>query len=326
MIWPGAKALRQILNGPGSVWSIVTTNDTKLKSTDGRTNILLLGIGDPSHDGPNLSDTIILVSIDINTYDVALISIPRDVWIPSLKEKINSAYAVGETKQKGGGFILVKASASEILNVPIHYAARINFSGFKKAIDLVGGIDINVENTFDDFEYPIDGKENDLCNNDPEYKCRYEHLHFDRGMQHMDGQTALKFVRSRHAEGIEGTDFARSKRQQKVLLALKEKIVSPEIMFSPGKVPQILEIFGSSIDSDIDLSDTPKFIKLFTKVESSKIRSFLLDLGDKTASREGLLINPLPDEYNGAWILVPKNGTWEEIQQKLHDFLKTKAQ
>jgi polyisoprenyl-teichoic acid--peptidoglycan teichoic acid transferase len=321
-LFPAVKALSKVIKSPTSAWSIVS-NEGEIKSTNGRTNILLLGIGDPNHDGPNLSDTIIVVSINLKTYDIAMISIPRDIWIPSLKEKINAAYAIGEAKQKDGGFILADASVTELLNIPIHYSARINFSGFKKAIDLVGGLDINVENTIDDYKYPIDGKENDPCENDPEYKCRYEHLHIDKGIQHMNGELALKYVRSRHAEGTEGSDFARSKRQQTVLIALKNKLLSANTILDPKKVNNLLEVFGNSVSTDINAAEGPKFIKLAAKINGVKIRSFPLDTGDETASRSGVLINPpVTDDYGGAWVLVPKDGSWEKIQQQLQTFLK----
>lgn len=321
-VFPTVKALSKIIKSPTSAWSVVS-GDSEIKSTNGRTNILLLGIGDPNHDGPNLSDTIIVVSINMKTYDIAMISIPRDIWIPSLKEKINAAYAIGEAKQKEGGFILADASVTELLNIPIHYSARINFSGFKKAIDLVGGLDINVENTIDDYKYPIDGKENDLCDNDPEYKCRYEHLHIDKGIQHMDGELALKYVRSRHAEGREGSDFARSKRQQTTLIALKNKLMSVNTILDPKKVNNLIEIFGNSVSTNINTAESPKFIKLATKINGTKIRSFPLDAGDEAASRSGVLINPpVTDDYGGAWVLVPKDGTWNSIQNQLQNFLK----
>lgn len=327
IIYPTAKALRQIIRGPSSVLSVVRTKDTDLKSINGRTNTLLLGIGDPAHDGPNLSDTMIVVSIDLKSKDTVLISIPRDVWVPSLKEKINTAYAIGEAKQKGGGFILAKASTSEILNLPIHYAARVNFSGFKKAIDLVDSIDINVDDTFDDYKYPIEGKENDQCDGDLEYKCRYEHIHFDKGLQRMDGQTSLKYVRSRYAEGLEGTDFARSRRQQKILLALKNKILSLETFLTPGKISKLMEIFGDNIDTDIDLVDASKFAKLLTKVDMEKTRSFILDTGDEKTERAGLLVNPpISAEHKGAWVLIPRDETWETIQNSLYEFLTDQPQ
>jgi len=98
-------------------------------------------------------------------------------------------------------------------------------------VDLLDGVEVDVENTFDDYRYPINGKENDLCDGDPEYDCRYEDIHFDQGLQLMSGETSLKYVRSRNAEGDEGTDFARSQRQQRLLLSFKEKNIYSKIYF-----------------------------------------------------------------------------------------------
>src|SRR5579884_3030834 len=221
-----------------------------IKQTNDRVNILLLGIGGGTHDGPDLTDSIIVASYDLKTNDVVMFSIPRDLWLPSIQQKINAAYTVGLSKG-GDGLGYTENAIGDVMGIPIHYAVVLDFSGFSKAIDLVGGVDVNVPDTFDDYQYPIDGKENDLCgwkeqqmtltpdqakqlNVNPgplkvyidptgkvatdsaslDFSCRFEHIHFDKGMTHMDGTTALKFVRSRHALGIEGSDFARSRRQQ----------------------------------------------------------------------------------------------------------------
>ncbi len=230
---------QQALFGPGIAFSFLSSSHEDLKATDGRTNILLLGIGGVNHDGPDLTDTMLVASIDLKTFDTILISIPRDIWVDSISAKINSAYAYGEESKKGGGKILAQSAVSEVLGIPIHYVIRIDFSGFKKAVDLIGGVDIGVEKAFDDFEYPIEGKDYDTCgytekmieepntlgrsasasaqkliyldkngNQPPEgvnpYSCRFEHLHFDAGLQHMDGTLALKYVRSRKGTNGEG--------------------------------------------------------------------------------------------------------------------------
>src|SRR5690606_11303223 len=115
---------------------------------------------------------------------------------------------------------------------PVHYAMVMDFSGFKEVIDTLGGVEVDVEHSFTDTEYPIAGRENDLCDGDPEYRCRYETIEFKQGRQYMDGETALKFVRSRHAEGDEGNDFARSACQQRVISAIREKVLTTGILFN----------------------------------------------------------------------------------------------
>src|SRR3990167_8248929 len=188
-----------------------------LKTYNSHVNILFLGIAGEDRDGPNLSDSIVVVSYNLNANHLTTISIPRDVWSEALRDKINSAYAYGEAKKKGTGFILAKAEVESIIGQPIHYAAAVDFDQFEELINFLGGVEVNVENSFTDKEFPITGKENDLCNDDLEYKCRYKTISFTKGITLMDGQTALNFVRSRHAIGSEGTDFAREKRQQKTI-------------------------------------------------------------------------------------------------------------
>ena len=230
------KLSHKVVKSSSLALSFLKADTSSLKSNNGRVNFLLLGISGGDHQGNDLTDTMIFVSLDKKTADLALFSLPRDIWLGSLQAKINSAYHYGEEKEKGGGFKLAKQAVSELVGQPVHYSVLIDFDGFVKIIDLLEGIKIKVDRSFDDYQYPISGKENDDCQGDKEYKCRYEHLHFDAGLQLMDGQTALKFVRSRYAEGEEGTDFARSQRQKKAILALKDKLFSLKIMLNPKKL------------------------------------------------------------------------------------------
>lgn len=310
--------LRNFSLGSSIFWSVITNQPISVKETAGRTNILILGIAGGDHEGADLTDTMIFASINLKTYDTTMVSIPRDIWVESLGSKINAAYETGEKKRDGGGLILSKAVVSEILGQPIHYAILLNFSGFKEMIDLFGGLDIEVERVLDDYKYPITGKENDLCDGDPQYQCRYEHLHFDKGLQHLDGEKALKFVRSRQAEGDEGTDFARSQRQQKVITALKVKLLSQETLLHPGKVLSLKNILGENIITDIKTSEIDDFLKLAKKVNATKINNLFLDTGDEKTGREGLLTNPPAGNYDGAWVLVPASGDWNQIQQYIN--------
>src|SRR5205814_7952897 len=100
------------------------------ETTENRVNVLLLGIGGGTHEGPDLTDTIIFVSIDPNTKKITMVTIPRDLWVPELRAKINTAYTFGEEKQKGGGLVLTKATIGKVLNQQPDYAIKIDFSGF----------------------------------------------------------------------------------------------------------------------------------------------------------------------------------------------------
>lgn len=300
-----------------------------VQARDERVNVLLLGIGGGNHEGPLLTDTVIYVSIDPDRGKIALVTIPRDLWIPELQQKMNYAYAYGEAKQEGGGLILVKEVASRVVGQEIDYGVRVDFNGFIKAIDMIGGLEIDVERAFDDYEYPVRGKESDTCGFEGDeftkratseaaleaFPCRYEHLHFDAGVQHMDGGTALKYVRSRHAIGPEGTDFARSKRQEKVINAFIDKVLSAGTLLNPVKLVSLYDTFKGSIDTDIQQHEYDDFVKLAQKVKDAKTVTAVLDYGDDEKGQPGLLLNPpVGEQFNYQWVLIPREGTKDYLE------------
>ncbi|MBI4099570.1 LCP family protein [Candidatus Microgenomates bacterium] len=311
---------KEVLFGPVNVFSVVFQRPSELKSDAGQTNILLLGIGGPEHDGPNLTDTMIVASFKLPIDDktasatpaVNLISLPRDIYLDSLGGKINTAYAVGFEKGPDVGLVMAKATVSEVTGLPIHYVVVVDFSVFEKIVDIVGGVDVTVEREFTDKEYPLDGKENDQCGGDPEFKCRYETIQFSAGFQHMDGATALKFVRSRHADGDEGTDFARAKRQQLVLAALKAKLFSGNLLLSPSRILEIYNQLKTHINTDLSPNEANQIINVALKFRQAQFKNVVLGLDQ--------LENPPIDDRG--WILTPKGGDWSVV----HDFVKSTLQ
>jgi len=276
-----------------------------LKNHDGRTNFLVLGIrGFESADG-DLTDTIIFLSLDKKSTKAVLLSIPRDLWVESLQAKVNTAYHYG-------GFDLAKKTISEILGQPVDYMLVVNFESFGKMIDVLGGVTVDVQRAFDDYRYPIAGKENDLCDGDKELKCRYEHIHFDVGPQQMDGTTALKYIRSRNAEGEEGTDFSRSARQQQLLLGLKQKILTPEVYLNFPKMYQLFEVFQEYLTVDINRWEYGNLALLLKQIAWNQVKVAALD-GD-------LLANP-QNHSSKQWVLLPKTGNWAEIQKYVQGLL-----
>ncbi|MEK7154959.1 MAG: LCP family protein [Patescibacteria group bacterium] len=273
-----------------------------LPNHTGRTNFLLLGVSGGDREGKDLTDTIIFASLDIRTGDTVLISIPRDLWIPSLRAKINTAYHYGEERQPGiGGFLLAKSSLTEAIGQPVDFVVLIDFSGFAKAIDVIGGLDIQVDTSFIDSKFPIPGKETDPCE-----PCRYETISFTKGLQHMDGATALKFVRSRQAEGDEGTDFARSKRQEKLISAFKQKILS-----SPTKIFQLKRIFSQIVITDISSNLYFPLFKLGLKAVRQPLRSFSLS--------EPLLSHPpISAVQDYQWVLLTNPNVAKYVESLLH--------
>ncbi|MFZ2199338.1 MAG: LCP family protein [Microgenomates group bacterium] len=274
------------------VRGVIKNPENSLISYQGRTNILLLGMGGVGHEGGDLTDSILFISLNLSSKDATIISIPRDIWVPSLAAKINTAYHYGNEKRPGGGLDLAKSAVSETLGVPVHYAIALDFQGFVKAIDALGGIDVVVDNAFDDYKYPVPGKETA----EPE-SARYEHIHFDAGSLHMDGSTALKFARSRHAEGDEGTDFARGNRQTKIIAAFRNKSLSTSTIFSNSVLADLKSSITSSINTDIG------------EVEQGGLFKVLISLGStnniNNLSIADYLINPKsPKPYGGQWVLL----------------------
>lgn len=280
-----------------------------LKSYNNRVNILFLGIAGADREGPNLSDSIVVFSYDLKSNHLITISVPRDIWSDALRDKINSAYAYGEAKKKGAGFILAKAEIQAIIGQPIHYGTAINFDQFEELIDFLGGVEVNVENSFTDKEFPIEGKENDLCNDDPEYKCRYKTVSFTKGLTLMDGQTALNFVRSRNAIGSEGNDFAREKRQQKVIEAIKNKLIA---FIKNNKISQykkLYELADKLVKRDIDNQQLAILFKNIILKRNFKQEKIVLS--------DGFFVNPETDlsRYDYRWVLIPVKDNIEIIHK-----------
>lgn len=282
-----------------SAWKLT---QMKLPQSSGRTNFLILGVGGGTHEGADLTDSMTVVSVRENPPDVAVVSIPRDLWISSLRAKINTMYHYGQEKQPGGGLILAKSTVSEVLGIPIHFATLVDFSGFEKVIDALGGIEIDVLNSFEDQKYPIAGKENDVCET-----CRYETIKFEKGKQIMNGQTALKFTRSRYSESDEGSDFARSKRQEQVMKAIREKIVQ-----NPLKVIDLQKLAKEIIKTDASPDLYPAIVKLGLAVYKTSIRS---------TSITQLYTPPISPKYDLQWVLMPKNDDYSIISSYIKDFL-----
>ncbi len=269
---------------------------------DGQVNVLILGIGGVGHDGPYLSDTMMLAQIrptknngsDDEKGKATMISIPRD-YLVNTKEfgqrKINSVFAetFAKTKdwEKSGQATIDVVEKMSGLEIP--YFAVVDFAGFKKTIDLLGGVDITVDNTFTDYTYP---------DNSNGY---IPAVTFKAGHETMNGERALIFARSRHAAGPEGTDFARSARQQKIIQAAKNKLVSLNIIADAGKINELFTIVGDHFHTNLSAGELIRLYTLTKDFGNDQVTSLSLD-------PETNLICPEILESNGAYVLTPCPG------------------
>jgi len=221
-----------------SIVAKISTNSWQLSSpaadASGRTNILVLGEGDPDHAGKGLTDTMLVMSIDSVSHRVAYTSIPRDlrVDIPGYgTSKINAANVYG-------GVALAEQTVANTLAAPINYYIDTNFSGLKDIVDAVGGLTIDVKAKLVDSEYPCADNQYKSCG-----------LDIEPGVQHMDGARVLQYVRCR--KGTCGNDFGRAARQQEVLGLLKPKLLDFSLVWHPIKLSRIVSALHQSMQTDL---------------------------------------------------------------------------
>jgi LCP family protein required for cell wall assembly len=260
-----------------------STIENNQVANEQRINIALYGYGGAGHDGAYLSDSIMVISIQPDATgpaQVAEISIPRDWDVPMYNAagkkvdqgKINQAYSDGVLDGDGGvpagqedaGGAMADAALSHLLGIPIDYFVGLDFTAFDQGVDAVGGIDIDVPVSFVDPQYPS-------CDADT---CPYETIRFKAGEQHMDGAIALEYARSRHGDNGQGTDFARSQRQQQILTAVKAKVLS---IGGIGDLPSLLDALGGNVDTNMSLDDVEAIYNLVKGVNSAAILHIGLD-------------------------------------------------
>lgn len=264
---------------------------------DDRINILLLGIGGEGHDGPELTDTIILGSVRPSDHQLGLLSLPRDLLVnaPEIgRRKINAVNALAQQRNPGEGMLATAEVVEDIVGQEIPHVVTVNFRGFAELIDALGGIDIMVDRTFTDPLYPLDDGLGSV-----------EELTFTQGWTHMDGKTALQFVRSRHGNNGEGTDFARAARQQKVILAAKDKALALGTLLNPRRLSAIMDVLGRNVRTNISTWQLPQFAKEVAAIATDQITTHVLTNGN------GVLYDANVD---GAYVLLPYHDDWRDVR------------
>lgn len=266
----------------------------KLRNNElNRLNILLLGIrGASDPNGGLLTDTIMIVSAKPQTGEVALISIPRDLYVDmpysGYKNKINEAYALGV--KKGGwkdGLKYSKKAVSDVTGLNIHYAASVDFEAFREVIDILGGATITLDKPFSEKNQFEEGS-----------------IELPAGKQTIDGKTALLFVRARFST----SDFDRAKRQQQILVAVKEKAFGLGALSNPFKVISILNSIGNHLRTNAELWEMQELAVLSGRINSSNIKRKVFN-----TSQEGLLYDSR--DANGSYILLPEGESFDKIRE-----------
>ncbi len=259
-----------------------------------REDILLLGYrADDDPNGGLLTDTMMVVSIKKSTHQVAMISIPRDIFMKvpgtEIYEKINYAHAYGF--MHGGsaqGLLYAKIAVSQVTGLHIDSAVLVNFNAFEELVNALGGVDVYLEKPF---------KEN-------EQFSKEMIVDLPAGENHLDGLSALYFVRSRYTT----SDFDRARRQQQVILAIKDKALSLGVLTNPVKIFNLFDALGKNVRTDMTNSQISTLVSEYPNIDFSHVKQKVFD-----TSPEGLLYSSYSEA--GAYILLPVGGSFAKIQQ-----------
>jgi len=275
------------------------------KDEHGYTNFLLLGQGDERHDGVDLTDTLILASIDPQTKSAAMISIPRDLYMRTTRMgagRVNALYRdfkshlmyrekLGEDEAERAAMQELATELSNTFGIELHHVVKVDFIAFVQAVDALGGVDVVVPEDLYDSEYPTEN-------------YGYQVFSLLSGPQHLDGETALKYARSRHST----SDFDRSRRQQDLIQALAEKAKADGTLTDTGRITSLLRIMDQHVATTLTFREMVSLANLSTKVDRSKILSVQFSL----EGPGGFLYPPPRDQFGGAAVLVPNS--WDEIR------------
>lgn len=264
------------------------------KSPNGETNILLLGIAGNGHGGDNLTDTIIILTISPDQKKITASSVPRDLYVELPESqywgKINAVYAKNAKSNPKDGIKALSQEIKKITNISINYYVILNFEGFKKIVDLAGGVDYTLKEDLIDPTFPNEN-------------YGYDPLNLKAGTYHLNGDLALKLSRSRH--NIKG-DFSRIERQHEIIMLLKEKIEKNDLLSNVFRVTDLLAVIGDNVKTDISLPEMQKLSVIAKNIEM--IRSKIPNSG----LEEGLLRT---DNISGADVLLPRDPSYEELRK-----------
>ena len=280
---------------------MVLSMGTELKKdANGYTNIVLLGDGGHVRDGADLVDTIIVASIDFANGTVSMLSIPRDYYLKSSEfgtHKINELYRNFKKEMGDSAYSMFAKAGSEITELDIPYYARIDFNAFVEVVDSLGGITVDVKEPIYDPYYPNEQDDG------------YTVFEIKAGVQEMNGETALKFSRSRKTT----SDFSRALRQQQVIMAIKEKAMSNNVLTNPSVLKKLYDAIQKNLNTNLSLTEMITLASLGQKIDRSRLVTKVLH--DDPTQEGGFLVTPERQYTNNQFALVPIGDNLDMIHQ-----------
>jgi LCP family protein required for cell wall assembly len=280
------------------------STQTSYMGISDRTNLLVLGYGGTGHDGALLTDSLLVVSLLPQSHHTSLVSVPRDLMVQVPEGsgqygKINSVYEYGSNfgKDRVAGGEAAARKITAVTGLPVKYWMTINFNGFRELIDSIGGVDVYVPDSFS-AKYPK--------NDDPKIDASWINVHFNKGNQHMNGETAIRYARAREVydNPAESTDFARSARQQIIVKAVLAKVKQSSTW---PKFIDAMTALQHTIYTNMSLADLAEF-------------ALKMDMNDSHTARIGLSTSNVLVE-DGSYNLHPANGNWQTIADYVNQHL-----
>lgn len=268
---------------------------SEILADSNRVNILVMGIDRrPGEPFISRTDTMMIMSIDPEGKTASILSVPRDLYvvIPGVgRDRINTAFVYGSAgNNPAGGAELAKQTVEYNLGVPVHHYFMVDFNAVIQGIDTIGGIDVNVPQNIYDPTFP-------------DMNYGFDPLYIEAGLQHFDGETALKYARTRHQDN----DFYRARRQQQVVMAVRAKLLGLGIADIIGRAPDLLQQFSQTFRTDLSINDIRTLATAAADITGENIRNEVLDQNYVSSYRtEG-----------GASVLIPINENIAPLIQEM---------
>lgn len=298
--------------------------------TNNHKTVLLLGTDslDSRGDVPPLTDSILLANLDLETGQIATLPLPRDLWSQEYQTKINALYAYGFDRNPALPTEFPTQVISELTGLEIHHTVVLSLDQVATLIDLIGGIEVEVPVSFSDDTFPRPDVD---ITTETDPAVLYKTVSFDQGPQVMSGKRALEYIRSRKSQSDQGTDLARSQRQQDVISALVDRVRQPEVILDPTQLGELYVFYDQNFAQVLPATEILATGKALWPIRNeialtqNALSTFDQTQDDTTlaaaANPQPVLIHPpvRPDQYLGQWVyIVPDTAAFQrEVKTKL---------
>lgn len=300
---------------------VSTAWDQHPQPEDDRVTVLILGLDTVANrDQPALTDSMLLASIDVQTGSISLLSLPRDFWLDEYQTKINALYYYGAQKDPDHPTAFVSETLSQITGLPIHHVLTVSLEDVADLVTILGGVEVSVPDSFTDEHFPRPGVDTSTVTDLAELQHT---VTFEAGPQTMSGERVLEYVRSRKAEGVDGTDLSRSQRQQEVLKSLANTLQTGRVMTDPKILGTVTRWYLDRYDADWPLQDVISLGFVFAKNDlRPTIHSVSIPIAN-TATESGILVHPtVSRKYGNQWVYIAtdsallKTYIFDQIEQQ----------